>query len=232
MAPRLSNVAVLLALCLGCSATDIELTPGTTCTSQQVLPCIVPLIGFSQTPEGEEMDRHQTAGRPQDITEPQLKAACLAVRETVGCVAEVLQTCAGNISDVLTITRGTVKLMEVCDRPDLFTKAQLLINCHSVINASQSSTYDTCIDQAKASATRLQTGNSSAAAAAALNALNAESTGVFLRDACCTAKQAYDCIAPEFKKCTTETGNLGKAIYDAVIDAYGCQAKIAEGCPA
>ena len=70
-------------------------------------------------------------------------------------MAGFIGRCVGDISDAQTFFRGTVKLLEVCDKPDLFSKAKLLITCNKALNAS-GPTYQACVNKGKTSMNALK----------------------------------------------------------------------------
>ncbi|OQV21975.1 hypothetical protein BV898_04186 [Hypsibius exemplaris] len=198
------------------------------CDPSSVMSCVMPMMMYAQSPEAQQLQVLQQTGREQDITKPQITAMCKVIQGITTCGAGYLERCAppeySGIRDIQTFTRGTVKLMEVCDRPDLHPKAVVMITCTKMLNSS-GSVYQTCLDQSKNSLSYLQNNPNPA------RALEILRSGRVLKDVCCLMKSSYACLESEIRKCSQEAVDTNTQMYNAIMEAYGCPAKIAEGCP-
>jgi len=197
-----------------------------TCSMNDMMPCLMPLMMYGQSPEAQQMQILQQTGRELDFTEAQLKSSCKAIQSFTTCASDILLRCAGDIPDAATLIRGTNKLLGVCDRPDLFPKTKVLIACTKAINASGSA-YETCMNKVKNGMKSFQSIHDPSAGVEAIR------SGAVLRDFCCSLKVSQDCSkSPIQNHCTAEAATTSQAIYDAVVDAYSCQTKFDAGCPA
>lgn len=93
------------------------------------------------------------------------------------CAGEFITRCAGSIPDVQTFVRGTNKLLEVCDTPNLFPNTQKLLVCNKGLNASGPA-FSACTEKAKTGMSSLKNVRDPGTAMELLR------SGQVLRDAC------------------------------------------------
>jgi len=193
------------------------------CDANALMPCIMPFMMFGQSPEAQEIARLQ--GREDEITEPQLVSMCKLAQGFTTCVADYLTRCVpADVTDVHTLAQGTVKLMEVCDKPNMGSKTKTLMTCGKSLKTNPD--YIACSNTGK---DRLNYLKGARDPASALDILR---SGRVLKDVCCTLKQMQTCMAPQIATCSSQAQEIHGHVMEAVVSAYGCQAKTASGCPA
>jgi F420-dependent methylenetetrahydromethanopterin dehydrogenase len=103
------------------------------------------------------------------------------VQSLTTCVAEYTQRCVEqDIEDLHNIVKGSVKLLEVCDKPNMYANAKVLMSCNKALNATDS-TYQGCIYKSNKSIKSLQERYIARDPSIALQMMR---TGTVLRDFC------------------------------------------------
>jgi len=192
-----------------------------TCDVNSFMPCLM----SAMTPEIQAMSM---ITKPQDITEPQLRSICNTGRTVANCVTDQLAQCVpASITDAHTLSRGTVRLLEVCDKPDLYAKAQGQWACDKALK--ENTDFEACnrqvLEKYKAVYVRPDTD-------AGPDAMRALTSGKLLKDFCCMMKDVQSCIDPRIHVCTADATATYRQMETAIMEAYGCRAKNAAGCPA
>jgi len=194
------------------------------CTADATMPCIMPVMMFSQSPEGQEISRLQ--GREDEITEAQLVTVCRLAQSVTTCLADYLTRCVpADATDVHTLARGTVKLMKVCDKPDMGSKTKTLLTCGKSLKTNPD--YVACSNTGKDKLHYLM-----GAGGDPFAGMEILQSGRVLKDLCCTMKQMGTCMAPQIATCSSQAQDIHRDVTNAVVEAFGCEAKTAEGCPA
>ncbi|OQV21973.1 hypothetical protein BV898_04184 [Hypsibius exemplaris] len=221
MIPYVQGVFIAVAtLVLGYSSA------APSCELMGLMPCLMPAMTFLHSPDFKDIQAVQRTGEFQNLTAPQLTSLCKTAQGIVTCAADYLERCMDHeLKDLQVFARGTVKLLEVCDRPDLYAKWMVVIACNIKLNSS-SAGYQSCLASGmKATLSMVQGKRNPMAAMELLR------SGRLLRNVCCVMKDVNTCSAPEYGKCSPEAADLNGKIVDGVMDAYGCQAKVQDGCP-
>jgi len=219
-------IAIPALLLLGLSNAAPATDPTCSFDGSSLMPCFLPAIMWAMGPEGQQIQELHRNGREEDFSQAQLASSCRVVQSATTCIGGYLSRCIPqDVTDVHTLIKGTVKLLEVCDKPDLLPKTKLLTTCGKQLK--NNTVYEACTELGKG---RLDYLNSVKDPNAGLEILR---SGRVLKDICCTLKDMQTCMAPVLvSKCTTEAIQVHDQVVDAIEAAYGCAAKTAGGCPA
>jgi len=188
--------------------------------SLEIQSCLTPLVTWSMTSEASEV--YALRGREEEFTARQLVYTCKLVQRFTICVADFLARCVpANVTDLHDLARGTVKLMQVCERPDLYEKTKLIVACGKKLQTDWG--WENCTDYVTDRMGYMQDVVDFPSIVAVM------SNGHVMKDFCCTLKDVQICMEPRIARCAPGV-EMRASILDAVLKAYGCQEKIAGGC--
>jgi hypothetical protein len=188
------------------------------CDASGVLPCLLPTISFALSPEGQKFTQLKDSG---EITEPQLTSVCRLGKTTVTCLRDYVDRCVPQtVPDIHEFVRGTDGLMNVCNKPDLYTNTKILMTCNKKLNTT-SPLFQRCHGGLQGAFKGL-TGSVSDPTAA----LEVWQSGTMLRNVCCEMKKLRDCLGTEVNdKCGSDAARLDDTVYNALNNAYNCQTR-------
>ncbi|XP_055346545.1 uncharacterized protein LOC129594024 [Paramacrobiotus metropolitanus] len=197
-----------------------------TCDPSAFMPCAMPFLTYAMGPEGQELAKLKGG---VDVTEQQLKSLCRLTKETLTCAKTALGQCVPrDVTDFHEFAATVVRLMDVCDRPDLYSKFNTLMQCGKTLNQTDGSKARACgnrsfrlgMEQAKASG---QSGDM----------LAGWRNGEILKQMCCSIKSHKTCSGTEVAdKCGREAQQIADDITLAVEEAFKCNGPRGQNCPA
>jgi len=221
----MSSLTVVLAVAVTAFIAIAEIEAAPSCASSAMLSCVMPIAVFGTSAEARELASLQATGREEDITERQVVPVCKLFQGVTTCVADYFTRCIPpDITDVHQLSRGTVKLMEVCDKPYMYTQAMIQATCTRKLKATPAMQSCKRLVETRMGYLRNRPGPD-----AAMELLR---SGRILKDFCCVLKEVAACIEPEIQVCTHEAIESNHNTFAAILDAYGCVEKTASGCPA
>ncbi|XP_055351346.1 uncharacterized protein LOC129597708 isoform X2 [Paramacrobiotus metropolitanus] len=209
-------IAGLLAIASYVAANPVALD---TCDASTFAPCGMTMQTYAMGPEGHDYLAKLQAG--MDVTEPQLRSLCRVTKEALACVKIALGQCVPrDVTDFHEFTATVVRLMDVCDRPDLYSKFNTLMQCGKTLN---------------------QTSGSKARACGTLSfrlGLEKEDNwagwrnGKIFKQICCSIKSHKTCTGTEVAdKCGRETQQISDEQTHAIEEAFKCNGPRGQNCP-
>ncbi|XP_055349448.1 uncharacterized protein LOC129596243 [Paramacrobiotus metropolitanus] len=189
------------------------------------IPCTTPMIMFIMGPEGQQLAQLKDG---LGITEQHLKSICRVGKEMLTCANTAIGECVPRDAlDVHELGVALVKLMEVCDRPDLYNKTRTLMQCGKTLNQTGGSKTRACGNRAvrlynEQARTTPQSGDG----------LAEWRNGTIMKDICCNIKSTKACSGTEVvDKCGREAQQIVDDVLDAVVEALKCNGPRGENCP-
>jgi len=217
----LAGAFVILALVGIGSATPV-------CDPQTFLPCAMPLIGYFMGPEGQQLAQ---ATDIDAITETQMVSICRMGRTAFQCFTGAADRCIpSDVTELREFLTGVNGLMAVCDRPDLYSKTRLLMQCGKLLNQTRGSKSRACGNIAMKEAmadVKGQQGRSRS------DHLEQWRTGETMKKMCCNVQYYETCSGTEVAdKCGAETQQITTDIHRAILAAFNCNGARLANCPA
>ncbi|XP_055347847.1 uncharacterized protein LOC129594983 [Paramacrobiotus metropolitanus] len=217
-----SAIAVLLAVAGYAAASPVAVG---TCDPSQFMPCVMPMLMFAMGPEGQQLTKIKDG---MDITEPQLKSLCRIGKETLTCAKTAVGSCVPrDVTDLHEALASTVKLMEVCDRPDMYSKARVLFQCAKTLNQTAGTKTRSCANRAaRTSVDKVKAKGSSS------DPLEEWRNGEAMKQLCCNLKSVKSCSGTEVAdKCGSQAQQITDSIYATVLESFKCNGPRGQNCP-
>ncbi|GAU88186.1 hypothetical protein RvY_00930 [Ramazzottius varieornatus] len=187
---------------------------GDPCDQGGIVMCFLPFMSWAMSGAAQQFTTES------DITLPQFNQICQLSKTAATCFQAFTDRCIPQTyADVHVGTSGIVKMLELCNEPEIFPKVQKYVACGRKIN----DTLERCGNSVKESMPKDVTGGEPMAALQRQNAV---------RDLCCVAKKFEKCYMPEVSgRCGAEAVPINQEFLNRVYASFQC-ANHLTNCPA
>ncbi|XP_055330245.1 uncharacterized protein LOC129582688 [Paramacrobiotus metropolitanus] len=210
-----------LSVCLSVISAGISPSSGPECRDMGLFQCARPIITFVMTADGQRIGKIRKSGL---LKENDFTKVCRLAQSTISCIDGWIGRCMpANETDLHIVSKGTVKILSVCNETDSFSKFTKMTTCAEKIN----NTHKACGESMR---TNLPEAHKN------INPRNPKE--IFQienlqRHVCCTIKQYKTCITPSMQSsCAAEEKTLTDKFLDRVLGAYQCTNAVFGACVA
>ncbi|XP_055344649.1 uncharacterized protein LOC129592597 [Paramacrobiotus metropolitanus] len=228
---HLGRIFVVLAMAAVVSISARSLSSTNSCAntdSNSLLMCMAPTLMYILGPDYQQIMNTKDASQ---ITEAQLVGICKMGRTVMGCVKDMAECYLepSQMADTYEMLTGSIKLMDVCDRPDFYSKYHLMAQCTKIINQTSSKTRG-CFNAAMR--TVMNDYPTNAGPGRVENALALVKRRDLIRNMCCMMNSYETCTGSEIAdKCGAEVQDIATRVNNAIRETFKCYGPRGENCP-